>query len=84
MKQALTTDNKPKAIGQSLKDGTYEQKDTPLTKGRSLVINRAGLLWIYMADDHRKDNPELIIVRRLFYPEFGLLPMDCKKSVFLL
>ena len=58
-------------------------EDIQLTKGKSIVINKVGLLWLYMADDHRKDEPNQIIVKRLGNYEMGFLPIEIKKAIKL-
>lgn len=57
--------------------------DIELIKGKSMVANTVGTLWLYMGDDHRKEIPQQIIVKRLGYYELAFLPISCKKAIKL-
>jgi hypothetical protein len=82
----LTSENLPMYL---MRDKTLTEKefeyveDIELIKGKSIIINRAGLLWLYMADDHRKEEPSQIIVKRLGHYEMGFLPIESKKAIRL-
>ena len=87
MKNAnLTSDNFPMVLlGKCLTEKEYEKvfDGHPLIKGKSIVINASGKLFLYMADDHRKDTPEQIIVKEIGGYEMHFLPVKCKESIRL-
>lgn len=82
----LTSENLPMYL---MRDITLNEKEfeyienTELIKGKSIVINKAGMLWLYMADDHRKDEPTQIIVKRLGHYEMAFLSIESKKAIKL-
>lgn len=83
----LTSDNLPMFL---MRDKTLNEKefeyveDIELIAGKSIVINAAGMLWLYMSDDHRKDVPEQIIVKKLGNFEMAFLPIRAKKAIKLI
>lgn len=57
----LTVDNLPKALnGVNLAEGTYEATNQPLIAGKSLVANKCGRLYLYMAQDPRNNTQTIV------------------------
>ncbi len=85
MTNHLTSENFPTHLikDKTLNEKEFEYIDTKLIKGKSIVINKAGLLWLYMSDDHRQETPKQIIVKRLGHYELGFLPIERKKAIKL-
>ena len=83
--KTLTSDNLPLfGLDQELKETDFSiAEGAEVLQGKTVIINAAGLLWLYMADDHRKQPAEQIIAKRLYSPDFGLLPISCKKAIVL-
>lgn len=81
----LTTDNIPLYFtrGETIRDKYYQFIDEELIKGKSIVINKAGMMFLYMSDDHRKDVPQQIIVKSLNNYEMMFLSTDCKRAITL-
>lgn len=60
-----TTENTNRVLWRiTLEERDFVYSDEELIQGKSLVINRVGLLWIYMGDDHRSNPCKQIIVSR--------------------
>ena len=89
MSTHLTSDHFPmfllngKVLSKENKEFEYVD-DVEVIKGKTIVINRAGMLWLYMGDDHRKETPEQIIVKRIGHYEMGFLPIESKRAIKLL
>ena len=83
--EILTSDNIPMVILRDclLNEKEFEFVDGELIAGKSLVINKAGLLWLYMGDDHRKDTPTQIIVKRIGNYEMAFLGIESKRAIRL-
>jgi len=82
----LTTDNCPQIVIriQALKKEEFEYLDgEKLIKGKSLVLNAAGMIWLYMSDDHRKNEPDQIIVKEPGISELAFLPINRKRAIRL-
>ena len=83
----LTSDNFPHYLLQTktLKPNDFEYvENEELIKGKSIIVNKAGLLWLYMSDDHRKDKPQQIIVKKIGHFEMAFLSIESKKPIKLL
>lgn len=80
----LTTDNCPKAILGTLltEKKHFTFTDDELVPGKSLVINRAGRLYLFMGDDPRS-NPAMQIMVHDFGGNLAFLSMDCRKALEL-
>lgn len=81
----LTSDNFPTfLIGKILNDKDFEfVDDVELIKGKSIIINKAGRLYLYMGDDCRRDKPIQIIVKEICSFELSFLNIESKKGIRL-
>lgn len=81
--QRLTTDNRPKVLHNILlKEGQFRFTNDALIEGRSIIINKTGKQFIYMADDKRDDST--LIIAHDFAGNLCFLSSDCKKSITLI
>lgn len=84
MKEHLTSENFPIFLcDKILGDREYEYVETELIPGKSIVINKAGMLWLYMSDDNRREEPIQIIVKRIGNPDLAFLDIDSKRAIRL-
>lgn len=86
MNDVLTTDNFPMVL---LKDKVLTEKEyevvpeAEVIAGKTIIINRAGMLWLYMGDDHRRDEPKQIIAKEIGNPNMGFLDIESKVAIRL-
>lgn len=85
MQDVLTTDNFPMCLlGKLLEEKEFQYLDgVELIKGKSIVVNKAGMCWLYMSDDHRKEEPKQIIVKKIGGFEMAFLSTECKIAIKL-
>ncbi len=83
-KSHLQIGNFPRALtGICLKERDYEFTEEEPIKGKSIVVNAVGFPFLYMADDHRKENPEQIIVKHINSYEMCFLDYGSKRTIRL-
>jgi hypothetical protein len=80
----LTTEILPKAlIGVILTERQYRKvPQASLIKGKSIVVNAVGRMYLYMGDDHRKEIPAQIIVND-FCGNLAFLSIEAKCAIEL-
>lgn len=85
MVEHLTSNNIPMCLlGKLLMEKEFEYVDNvEVVAGKTIVINKAGMLWLYMGDDCRKEVPNQIIVKIIGNPEMGFLPIENKRAIKL-
>ena len=86
MNTHLTTDNFPHVLlGKTLTDKDFEYvDDVELIKGKSIIVNKVGTMWLYMSDDHRREVPKQIIVKQLGNYEMAFLDIESKRAIKLI
>ncbi len=81
--KSATTENFPQSLlGSILDDKHYYFTEDELIPGFSIVLNKAGSIYLYMGDDMRREPSQQIIVND-FNGNLYFLSMDCKKSFTL-
>ena len=82
----LTSKNFPMVLlnRTTLEPKEYEFTDAEPIAGKSIVLNRAGLPFLFMGIDNRLEPATQIIVKRIGSTELSLLPIDCKRTIRLL
>lgn len=67
-----------------LNEGEYEFTDDPVIPGKSIIVSKVGMMWLYMGDDHRRNPPQQIIAKRVgMNPELAFLDIESKRSIKL-
>lgn len=86
--KVLTSENLPMFLvngSKVLSNKDYEfVKDEPVVAGKSVVVNKVGRIYLYMADDHRRQPSQQIIVKEIGSYEMCFLDMESKRSIRLL
>lgn len=87
MSVPLTTANLPRIAVKA--DMCLQEKndfiylpDAPVIAGKTIVVNAVGKMYLYMADDHRREVPERIIVHD-FCGNLHFLPISHKIAIEL-
>lgn len=85
MENHLTSENFLIALlNKSLSAKEFEYVDNvELIKGKSIIVNAVGTMFLYMGDDHRRDNPIQIIAKYVGGCELVFLPIECKRAIKL-
>jgi hypothetical protein len=82
----LTSKNFPMVLlnRTTLEPKEYEFTDSEPIAGKSIVLSKAGLPYLFMGIDQRREPAEQIIVKRVGNPDMAFLPIDCLKTIRLL